>query len=362
VRLLSLTLRGFRNLSDGDLQIPPQGVALVGPNGHGKTNLLEAIGYPVLFRSLRGAPDADLVRFGEAGFRLSAEFEDGARVRQAGVTYQQDRRRKRLELDGGEVARVVDAAGAWLTVAFLPSDVALAGGSAAVRRQYLDRMLSLADRRYLRHLARYRAALAQRNAALRQGRTELAAAFDQPLAAAGAPLVAARREWSAANGKTFALELAGLGQRSQAGCSYTGAPELVDPAAWPARLAQSAPRDRARCMTTIGPHRDDLELRVDGRLLREFGSTGQQRTAAIALRLLELETLRSHRGVSPALLLDDAFAELDDDRQRRLVRRLADDGTGQVFVTSPRGDELPAELAVPSWRMEGGKVLGARDG
>jgi len=75
-----------------------------------------------------------------------------------------------------------------------------------------------------------------------------------------------------------------------------------------------------------------------------------------------LETLRSHRGVNPALLLDDAFAELDEDRQRRLVRRLANDGTGQVFVTSPRRDELPAELAVPAWRMEGGKVLGAGDG
>jgi len=362
VRLLRLTLRGFRNLSDGVLEFPRQGVALVGPNGHGKTNLLEAIGYPVLFRSLRGAPDADLVRFGEAGFRLSAEFEDRTRVRQAGVSYQQDRHRKRLELDAGEVARVLDAAGAWLTVAFLPSDVALAGGSAAVRRQYLDRMLSLADRSYLRHLARYRAALAQRNAALRQGRAELAAAFDRPLAAAGAPLVAARRAWCETNREAFALELAGLGQPSEADCGYTGAPDLADPAAWPARLAHSAARDHARSMTTIGPHRDDLELRVDGRLLREFGSTGQQRTAAIALRLLELETLRSHRGVNPALLLDDAFAELDEDRQRRLVRRLANDGTGQVFVTSPRRDELPAELAVPAWRMEGGKVLGAGDG
>ncbi|MGH7527339.1 MAG: DNA replication/repair protein RecF, partial [Gemmatimonadales bacterium] len=173
MRLRRLVARGFRNLADLECEPPAEGVALLGANAQGKTNLLEAVYYPVLFRSFRGAADGEVVGFGGPGFQVEASLGDGP-VKDVGATYLAAGRRKRITVDGAEYGRLSDAVGFWLAVAFLPSDVGLASGPAAERRQYLDRLLSLADRRYLRLLSRYRAALAQRNSALRQGRPDLA--------------------------------------------------------------------------------------------------------------------------------------------------------------------------------------------
>ena len=248
-------------------------MALLGGNAQGKTNFLEAVYYPVLFRSFRGAPDQEVSGFGTAGFHVEATVEDaGVEVLAAG--YLPAGRRKRILLDGGEPERLTEAVGRWLAVVFLPGDVDLASGPAAVRRQYLDRLLSLADRGYLAALSRYRAALAQRNSALRQNRAELAWAFDAPLAAAGAAIVEARERWARQAGERFAAEFDCLGERGRAQLSYKGAPELVDPGAWSQALEQARTVDLTRCVSTVGPHRDDLRLEIGERPVREFGSTG----------------------------------------------------------------------------------------
>lgn len=244
-----------------------------------------------------------------------------------------------------------------MAVAFLPSDLELASGAAAGRRQYLDRLLSLASRQYLRTLSRYRSALAQRNSALRQGRVELARAFDGALAASGCSLIQARLRWVSSAAEQFAAEFECLGEAGGAGLRYQGSTELVEEAAWHAALTEALPNDRARGMTTIGPHRDDLVLEIGNRRLREYGSTGQHRSAAVALKLIEIAGLRQARQTEPALLLDDVFAELDRERQIRLSRRLMGPDERQVFVTSPRRDELPPNLELPIWKVEGGKVV-----
>ena len=357
MRLARLVARGFRNLADLDLPIPEAGAALLGANGQGKTNFLEAVYYPVLFRSLRNAADRELARFGGTGFHVAVEVEAHQGHRTVAATWQPDLRRKRLALDGADVPRVSDAVGGWLAVAFLPGDVALAAGGAGERRQYLDRMLSLASRDYLRALARYRAALAQRNSALRLGRLDLARAFDGPMSEAGAHVIAARLAWVEGPGARFAIELAGLGEPLEGVLRYRGKPELAHAEAWIELLDASAQRDLARRMTTVGPHRDDLVAEIGGHELRAYGSTGQQRTAALALKLLELDTLAAAREDEPALLLDDAFAELDRGRQERLAARLFT-GTRQVFVTAPRMDELPPGMEVEVWGVEGGAVSG----
>jgi DNA replication and repair protein RecF len=228
--------------------------------------------------------------------------------------------------------------------------------SAPGRRHYLDRLLSLSDGNYLRALSRYRAALAQRNSALRQGRFELAGAFDRVLAEAGAAVVAARWAWAGPAAERFAAEFECLGEAEPATLAYRGSPELADEGAWESALRESREADLARGMTTVGPHRDDLTLRIGGRLLREYGSTGQLRSAAVALKLIEIETLRQARGTEPGLLLDDVFAELDRERQRRLAVRLLGEAERQVFVTAPRPDELPPGLELEVWRMTGGRV------
>jgi DNA replication and repair protein RecF len=354
VHLRRLVARGFRNLADLTCEPPATGVAMLGANAQGKTGLLEAIYYPVLFRSFRGAPDLEVAGFEAPGFHVEVEVA-GAEVRTIAATYQSAARRKRILLDGEQTDRVADAVGAWLAVAFLPADVGLASGPAAERRQYIDRLLSLAHRPYLRALTRYRAALAQRNSALRRGRIEVARAFDGPLSAAGAEVVRIREGWAGAAAEQFAAEFDCLGERVPASLRYR-ASGLADPGTWGEVLESALPEDRLRGMTTIGPHRDDLVLEIGGKSLRDFGSTGQQRSAAVALKLIELAALRQARGTEPVLLLDDVFAELDRERQGRLARRLLGEGERQVFLTAPRADELPPGLELPVWTMVGGKV------
>ena len=355
MRLSRLAIRGFRNLVDGDLEVPSQGFALVGRNGQGKTNLLEAAYYPVLLRSFRGAADTELVAFNGPGFHLDARFE-GEVAGSLTATFVAAGRRKRVTADNVEETRLTAAIGRWLAVVFLPGDVELAGGPAAGRRRFLDRMLSLAEPAYLRALLRYRGALSRRNAALRQQQGEVARACESILAAEGALLVERRVTWAASASGAFASELAGLNESGHATLEYAGRPELAQPGAWNDAFARSFATDRARGITTIGPHRDDVALAIDGQPLRVFGSTGQLRSAAIALKLLELGTLRERRGVEPALLLDDVFAELDSERQRCLATRLMRDGQRQLFVTAPRGDELPRQLDLPRWEMNGGRA------
>ncbi len=353
MRIERLVARGYRNLADLDREPPSAGLVLLGANAQGKTNLLEAIYYPVLFRSFRGAADGQVVRE-PPGFSVEVHIGGGT-AGCVGATY--SGRKKRITVDGEESDRLADSVGNWLAVAFLPTDVGLASGPAVERRQYLDRVLSLSNRQYLRALTRYRGALAQRNSALRQGRIDMAQAFNGPLATNGAALVRWRLDWVAGAGEQFAAELESLGESGSASLRYRGRGELADTQAWDAVLAESLPEDCARAATTAGPHRDDLVLEVNGRRLRDYGSTGQQRSAAIALKLIEITSLREARGTEPALLLDDVFAELDEDRQNRLAARLLQTGERQVFITSPRRDELPANLELPVWMVENGRVV-----
>jgi DNA replication and repair protein RecF len=352
VRLRRLVTRGYRNFGDLELEAPARGVALLGANAQGKTNLLEAIYYPVLFRSFRGSPDRQVKRCDSGGFHVEVEVE-GATGRSVATTY--SGRKKRITVDGEEIGRLADVVGSWLGVTFLPSDVGLASGPVE-RRRYLDRLLSLASRQYLRVLTRYRAALAQRNSALRQGQVDVAQAFDAALAAPGAELVRSRTEWAVGAAEQFEAEFDCLGESGRARLQYRGKAELTEPEAWTHALAGSLSEDRARGMTTVGPHRDDLLLDIGGRRLREYGSTGQQRSAAIALKLLEITALREARGTEPVLLLDDVSAELDRERQSRLALRLLGPEERQVFVTSPRLDELLPSLGLPVWEVQDGRV------
>lgn len=352
MQVASLVVRGFRNLADATLQLPEQGLVLLGRNGHGKTNLLEALAYPVLFRSLRGARDRDVARFGGPGFHVGITRSDGTLI---ATTWEAATGRKRVVVAGEEHPRITDALGAWLAVSFLPTDLALVQEGAAERRRWVDRMLSLGQTSYLEALLRYRAAVAQRNAALRRGDQRTAAAFDEGLATAGAVVVRGRLDWLVNAERIWRAELARLGEPLAVTLRYKGDAALAEPDAWPARLAATQGRDLQRGQTHVGPHRDDLVLGLAGRALREFGSTGQQRTAAIGLRLLEHDTLSQSRQTRPALLVDDVFAELDATRQDHLAVRLQETGA-QLVVTAPRAEDVPERLEAVRWHVSDGEI------
>ena len=369
VVLGALALRDFRNLARLDLGFPSAGAVLVGENGQGKSNLLEAIYYLHLLRSVRGARDVDVVRFGAPGFHISARTAGGA-FHELSAGFERQGRRKRVKLDGAEPPRLSDALGALPCVLFSPADLDLVGGAPSSRRRYLDILLALSSRPYLAALQRYRAALAQRNAALREAMRNTGARAEQrvavweaPLAEHGAVLWRERVAWSERAAGRFAELCAAIGEQSPVAMRYATSlePAAMDVGDVADALARALEHKRGfdmrRGITHAGPHRDDLALTLDGRELRAFGSAGQQRTAAIALRLLEAETLHERLGAAPLFLLDDPFAELDARRSSRILDLLAEQGMGQTLLTVPRASDIPPALSsLARWRIAAGVV------
>lgn len=367
-RLSRLSVRGFRNLERVELTPPPEGLALIGENGQGKTNFLEAIHYLQLLRSFRGARDRELVTFGAPGFHLAAELA-GARVHEVTVGFERAGKRKKVTLDGAEAPRLTDALGAFPAVLFSPQDAALVAGSPGARRRFLDVTLALTSRSYLAALQRYRTALAHRNAAMREpglsarSMEQRVAVWEPALAESGALLLRARQAWVEAHAAHYTALCAAIGERTPAHLRYVSSVDLARGDAEDAlreALERKRPIDLRRGLTHSGPHRDDLELTLAHRELRTYGSAGQHRTAAIALRLLEAATLRLHTGTEPIVLLDDPFAELDARRAGRILALLNEEGRGQTILAVPREADIPAGLTrLARWRIAAGVLTRA---
>ena len=345
VRLSSLALRDFRNFERLDLALPANGLAVIGDNGQGKTNLLEAIYYLELLRSARAARDMDLVRFGALGFHIEGITHAGGSI---SIGFERATKRKRVKIDGAPVDRFSDAVGALPAVLFSPADIELIAGAPVARRRYLDVLLALSSRPYLAALQRYRGALVRRNAALRtmarSGRADAGVrVWDAPLAEAGGILWSARAAWVTRMTDRFSSLCAAIGEGARVTLRYASSLEPSDDPAHAIMDALESKRamDVRHGLTHAGPHRDDLSLALGGHDLRTFGSAGQHRSAAIALRMIEWETLRDARGGPPMLLLDDPFAELDARRCALIVALLSNTELGQTMLTVPREHDIP---------------------
>lgn len=352
-------MQSFRNLADAEIALPAPGLVLVGPNGHGKTSFLEALLYLEVFRSFRGARERELVRFGADGFRVEADVQGNGTDAQTPSTtvtagYDARLRAKRVTVDGLVAERLAEAIGQVRGVVLSPFDVELIAGAPRERRRYLDVLLALTVPGYVEALSHFSRALRQRARAT-------AAEFpvwERLMARTGAKVAEARRTWAEGWAARYHDRCLTMGESGEPQLEYeAGGP--ADPEELEAALARSRERDLATGRTAVGPHRDDLRLTLDGHDLRAYGSAGQQRTAAIALRLVEAVALGTARGEAPAICLDDAFAELDGDRSARLggiVAELERDGS-QVFATVPRDGELPEAIrALPKWTVEGGSL------
>lgn len=360
--LQHLALRDFRNVTHATLDFPPEGVVIIGDNGQGKTNVLEAIYYFQLLRSMRGARDQDLIRFGAPAFHLHARVRTRAEHELSAAFSRNGR--KKVVVDGAEAKRLTSALGSLPSVVLSPRDIELVIGAPSERRRYLDIVLAVTSPRYLAALQTYRAALARRNAALRLvargDQSDAAVAVWEPaMAESGAVLIAMRAEWMRGHAPMLTALATEIGERQALEMKYVTATVATDDVR--AELLETLARKRGldvrRGLTHVGPHRDDVALSIGGRELRTFGSAGQQRTAAIALRLLEAATIRAHEGSAPLLLLDDPFAELDVRRSAEILHLLAGERTGQTILAVPRASDIPSDLrALPRWRIEGGVV------
>lgn len=361
-RLAWLSLADFRGHAALEWAPAPGVNLLVGPNGAGKTSILEAIGYLSSLASFRGAPDEALPAFTADAAVIRGEVTADS---SSSLVEVEVRRRggRRAFVNRQRVGRAADLLGHLRAVAFLPEDLDLVKRGPAHRRDLLDAVaVQLWPGSYLDQ-AELDRALRQRNAFLKQaGGDDLTLdVWDERMAVAGAKVLARRlRALAALAGPLASAYRAVSGTEATLAVTYvsvwaadadatTPPAEIADQLRAALRAARRT--DRERRMTTVGPHRDDPALVLGGHDLRFYGSQGEQRTAALGLRLAVHEAVREVAGVSPLLLLDDVYSELDDTRAAALSRCLPD---AQIFVTTTRPEEVPLEGTL--WRVRPGAV------
>ena len=389
MRLSHLSLRDFRSYAEVELPLDRGVTAMVGPNGQGKTNLVEAVGYLATLGSHRVAQDAPLVRLGaeRAVVRGQVVREDRSLLVEVEIT---PGRANRARVNRSPVPRPREVLGILRSVLFAPEDLALVKGDPAERRRFLDELLVLRAPRFAGVRSDYDRVLKQRNALLKSagarrggppvdpGTLEV---WDTHLSTVGAELLAGRLELVEALrplvDKAYASVAAtSPAEHSAAGpatISYRGSvrtpdgqevPLVPDRAQLSASLldALSAARkaELERGVSLVGPHRDDLVLTLGPLPAKGYASHGESWSFALALRLAAYDLLRGEAGDGgePVLVLDDVFAELDDHRRDRLAALVA--GAEQVLVTAAVPDDLPEALRGVRVDVLGSQVRPAR--
>ncbi len=334
MQLKTIWLTDFRSYETLELPLETGLTAIVGPNGRGKTNVLEAIGLLSTLKSFRGAPTESLVRRGAQSAFVRAE---GVRDdREVLIELELTKGRTRAQVNRQRLKRSSDLLGALRTTVFAPDDLALVKQGPSVRREYLDDVLVALDPKNDALLREVDKIIRQRNALLRQSHGRLDEAglstldvWDQKLGVAGAKLTTLRED----------LVVTILPMLHDAYALLAGAPESVTAdyeRSWQTEtladaLASQRDNDVRRGITSVGPHRDELALRLAGLLTRTEASQGEQRTLALALRLAGHQLTTKVLGEPPLLLLDDVLSELDPDRATALLNNLP---PGQVVITS----------------------------
>lgn len=350
-----LSLRDFRSWSSVDLELSPGRTVFVGANGFGKTNLVEALWYCATLGSHRVATDAPLIRSGSDRAMVSTIVVNEGRELAVDIEITAGRANK-ARLNRSPVRSTREVLGAVRAVLFAPEDLALVRGDPGERRRYLDELATLRRPRIAGVRADYDKVLRQRTALLKSaagsrlrsdtGVLDTLDVWDGHLAAHGAELMAARlalvNQLAPEVEKAYQLlapasRPASIGYRSSIE-DHDGDVDYLE-AALLAALARRRPAELERGMSLVGPHRDDLELRLGDQPAKGFASHGESWSMALALRLASYELLRGE-GSEPVLILDDVFAELDTARRSALAEVAA--GAEQVLVTAAVGEDIPA--------------------
>jgi DNA replication and repair protein RecF len=372
VHVASLSLADFRSYADLELSLEPGGTALVGPNGQGKTNLVEALAYLASLGSHRVAADAALVRLGaeRAIVRASVVREGRPTLLELEIN---PGRANRARINRSALPRARDLLGVLRTVLFAPEDLAIVKGDPTERRAYLDALLVARAPRYAGVRGDYDRVLKQRNALLKSATASRSPdlhtldVWDSHLARVGAELLAARVELVGA--------LAPLVDKAYDAVSRGGGPTALDyrsslgseapipaetdvlAAALLAQMAAVRRQELDRGISLVGPHRDDLVLRLGPLPARGYASHGEAWSYALALRLAAYDLLRGE-GSEPVLLLDDVFAELDVERRQRLAELVAP--AEQVIVTAAVAADVPEQLVGARFDVADGQVRRVR--
>ena len=358
MHLARLRLRDFRNYTRLDADFSPGFHLLIGDNAQGKTNILEAVYLIATLRSFRGVGSAQMVRHGQKGYFVGSQ-----------VVSQGDHetkmywslRERSLNLDNQPVRKLTDYLGVLRTVVFCSEDTLLVKGPGRARRRFLDLLLSQTHSTYLALLQRYARALRSRNALLRRSLVDAAAldSFSRELLHAGAEIMRLRSELIPRFSPLARLAYRRISNEAE-DLRLDYVPSVRHDFA--VELAHSQARERSYRSTVIGPHRDEVEMLLNDRPAGQFGSEGQKRTLAIALKMAQAEYLTGLLGAPPVLLIDDIMGELDLKRRSGLLPMLerAHHAKGQVFMTATE-ENWPSELGrdLQRWLVKGGTLAKA---
>ncbi len=329
-----VTLTGFRNFAQLDLELQPGFNVMSGHNAQGKTNLLEAIYLVSTTRLLRGHKDTEAIRDLEHRALVQLELDPHGTL--LGVVLERGVR-KRATLNTMNLPRASDIIGRLPCVCISSLDLEIVRGDASHRRLFLDIELSLLSPSYLKHFTMYKRALDQRNALLKSSRewmqsNEVFEVWDLHLAEHGTALRKARLEFLSELHEPARRAHERIGDGETLDVSYLTKDEAMERDEFLELLNQTRHADVARGSTSIGPHRDDVGIEVANREARLFASQGQQRTSVIALKLATMEVSTNRLGSIPLLLLDDMLSDLDQDRRALLVDVILDQA-GQAVLT-----------------------------
>ena len=361
MHLTHLRLRDFRNYARLDVDFTPGFHLLLGDNAQGKTNILEAIYLMATLRSFRGVGGAQMIRHGAKGYFIGGQVV-GQSPHEIKMYWAANERK--LALDGQPVKKLGDFLGTLRAVIFCTEDLQLIKGAARGRRRFLDLLLTQTHPAYLPLLQRYAQSLRARNALLKHRTVDEAAleSFSLELVSLGNELTRLRRE--------LVPKISPLARLAYRRIS-NDAEELrieYQPGVkkdFAVELAQSRTRERTYRATLVGPHRDELQFLLHEKSAAQFGSEGQKRSLAIALKLAQAEYLTGIHGSPPALLIDDVMGELDVKRRSGFLPLLARarETSGQVFMTCTE-ENWPRELGreLQRWRVTGGALAAEKSG
>ncbi|MCK6546501.1 DNA replication and repair protein RecF [Myxococcota bacterium] len=367
MRLLRAELTDFRNITHAELEPSAHFTALIGPNGQGKTNTLEAIYFAAALKPLRSVQRHALLREGTSRARVMLRVERQT----TGLVHDLEavlEPRSRALLKDGKRTTTASFLGIAVCVAFTPDDLQLPKGSPEARRRFLDRALLNLRPAYLDKALRYAKALKDRNRLLVEDAPDaVLSAYDELVAREGAAILVARAEYVAELAPRVMAQFERIASPAPPlALSYVSTVELDGRREeelrqhFLERLEHRRRVDRKRRSTSLGPHLDDLELTLSGEPVRERASQGQHRAIVLALKLAEITHLAERLGEPPILLLDDMSSELDPERSRQLFEAVGK-LEGQVILTSteePRGlyPTLPPEQPLVIYDVAGGTL------
>lgn len=341
--LKHLSLINFKNYADVTLEFSEKMNCLVGNNGMGKTNILDAIHYLSFCKSFFNAVDSQNIKHGEGFFVIQGTYNRNGETTEV-YCGQKRNQKKVFKHDKKEYDRLSEHIGMYPLVMISPGDSELINGTSEIRRKFIDGIISQYDKVYLEKLIAYNQVLKQRNALLKQFWESRAfdsvtlEIWDEQLIIHGKSILEIRTQFLKEFIPLFNKHYSHISEsKEEVSLKYESSIGERD---YKTAIITAMERDRVLHYTSVGPHKDDLEFTLNGFSLKKFASQGQQKSYLLALKLAQFEFIKNKKHTKPLLLLDDVYDKLDETRFRKLIELVSDDNFGQVFITDTHADRI----------------------